>query len=78
MNIKECFFFANKTDAWSASTSYVFQHILHRLKRNINNTLKREIRFIYFSSNMKFQTEIFQGMFATIFIIRPCKFYVNL
>ena len=29
---------------------------------------------------MTFQTEIFQaqGMFSTIIIIRPCKFYVNL
>ena len=27
---------------------------------------------------MLFQTEIFQGMFTMIIIIRPCKFYVNL
>ena len=27
---------------------------------------------------MNLQTEIFQGIFLTIIIIRPCKFYVNL
>ena len=39
---------------------------------------KRVISLFYFSSKMTFQTEIFQGMFTTIIIIRPCIFYVNL
>ena len=48
------------------------------IKRSLSDKLQTRNTIIYFSSNMKFQTEIFQGMFSTIITIRPCKFYVNL
>ena len=43
----------------------IFLHWYHRSKR--------EISFIYFSSNMSFQTEIFQAKFSIFIIIRPFR-----
>ena len=67
-----------------------WKHILHDIdkkkciKRSLSINSKREISFIYFSSSTNMY-DIFsnwnissKGMFSTIIIIRPYKFYVNL
>ena len=48
------------------------------IKRSLSDKLQTRYKIIYFSSIMILLTEIFQGMFSTIIIIRPCKFYVTL